>query len=281
MHELIIFLTSIECGLLFTLPILAMFISSRILKVDDLTIEGSFGLGGALTAAAIIHGWHPTVAMVLAMAACGIAGAATALIHTRLNLSVLMSGIIVTTALFSVNLKLAGANLSLAMQRTIFAICSGFTSHKVVPLLVITLSCIAGLAWFLTTRLGFFMRATGQNPHMVRTLGQSPTSFITFGLIMANVITGLAGALSVQYVGFFSIWSNVGIMIVTLAGLMLAELISKGIGLGLLCGAIAYQLLLLLTFELQLDPDWNKCITALCIIGLLAAKKLIISKEVS
>ena len=279
MNEFALLLTSIECGLIFSLPVLGMFLSSRVLKVDDMTLEGSFGLGGALTALLLSQGLSPLVAMPLAMLAAGLAGLATALIHTTLRLQVLMSGIIVTTGLFSINLMLAGANISLASHQTIFKLCCLISDYKLLFLALFALACVMLVRWLLTTQVGFLLQATGHNPRVVQAFAKSPTFFLTLGLVLANMLAGLAGSLLVQYVGFFSIWSSVGTIIITLAGLMLAEMLSTGVNAALIIGAIMYQLVIALTFELQLNPNWNKLITALFIIALLASKKLLAERK--
>jgi putative ABC transport system permease protein len=279
MIDFLLFLPSIESGLIFLFPIFSMYISSRVLRVDDLTIEGSFALGGAVTALMLSMGHHPLSAMFVALLATAVAGLCTAFIHIFLSLSVLMSGIIVSTGLFSCNLRLSGANLSLANKTSIFSFLQGIILGDLLLLLFIAVIVGIGLIWFLKTEIGFFIRATGANPAMVIALGKRPSFFLTIGLVLANMLTGLSGSLFVQYVGFFSIWSSVGIMIITLAGLMLAELLGKGLGAHMFFGAVLYQLILLLTFELQCNADWNKLITAVCIIALLLVKQFLLKEK--
>lgn len=272
MHELFIIATSIaERGLIFAIVIIGMHLSSRILHFDDLTVEGSFGLGGALTTAALLAGINPIASTLCALIAGGLAGAATALLHTRLQFNQLMSGIIVTTALFSVSLKIGGANMPLP-HTTIFTI---FSLPHVTLLLLTLITCCLLIAtrWFLQTEVGCVLRATGVNQHMVRMLGKHVHNYITLGLIITNMFNALAGSLFVQYVGFFSIWNNVGVLIIALAGLILAETITPHFGINMLVGSLLYQTIITTTFELQLDQDWNKMVTALLIIALIALKK--------
>lgn len=270
MHELLIIGTSIaERGLIFAIVIMGMYISSRILQFDDLTVEGSFGLGGALTAAALLAGINPIVATVAAMCVGGIAGAATALLHTKLQFNHLMSGIIVTTALFSVSLKIGGANMPLS-GTTIFTY---LPLHATVLLSIISLGLLYAIKWFLETEVGFVLRATGVNQQMVRMLGKNVHNYILLGLIVTNMFNALAGSLFVQYVGFFSIWNNIGVLIIALAGLILAETVSEQLGINIVIGSLLYQAIITTTFELQLDQDWNKMVTALLIIALIILKK--------
>ena len=113
------------------------------------------------------------------------------------------------------------------------------------------------------------LHAVGQNPQMLINLNKNPDHYLITALVMSNMLTAIAGALFVQYTGYFSIWANVGILIISLIGLMLAQLISKKFSLALVFGAIMYQTIIMLTYELQIDQDWNKLINALLIIALM------------
>ncbi len=278
MNFFALFLPSVESAAILMLPIIGMYLTSRILHIDDLTIEGSFGLAGAVTATLLWQNTSPFVAVIIAILVAGCAGLCTALIHATMRISVLMSSIIVSTGIFSCNLLIAGANLSLAQKTTIFSYGS---THKILLLSNIALCSIFLIRIFLNTNIGFFIRAAGANPSMVAALGKRPICYTIIGIVLANMLTGLAGSLFVQYLGFYSIWSSVGIMITTLAGLMLAELISEKIGVHLFIGALFYQLILLLTFELQCNADWNKLITALCIVALLSIKRFVLEEHQS
>jgi putative ABC transport system permease protein len=273
MHELLLIATSIiERGLIFAIVIMGMYITSRILRFDDLTLEGSFGLGGALTATCLTHGVHPIITIIIALCAGAIAGAATALLHTKLQFNQLMSGVIVTTALFSVSLKVAGANKPL-LGDTLFTLVP-FPFATLITLTIIALSILYLISWFLDTQMGYVLRATGANKQMVRMLGKKVNIYILLGLALSNMLNALAGSLFVQYVGFYSIWNNIGVLIIALAGLILAETFSTAFGPALLIGSFLYQAIIVATFELQLDQDWNKMITALLIVALIAWKKL-------
>ncbi len=279
MQELLILFTSIlERGLIFSIAIIGMFLSSRVLKFDDLTIEGSFGLGGALTATLLIHKIHPLPSMLIAMLAGGITGLITAALHTKLKLNNLMSGIIVTTALFSISLKVAGANITVS-DLTLFHLISEWPFGSLAILSIISMTMLLTIKWLLHTELGFMLQATGANQQMVLTLGKHPHMFITIGLILANMLNALAGSLFVQYVGFFSIWNNVGVLIIAFAGLIIAESLSKKLGINILIAGLLYQAIIATTFELQLDQDWNKMITALLILGLIIWKQKLIKSS--
>ncbi len=270
--ELAIFQGIIERGLIFSLVVMAMYLTSRIIRFDDLTVEGSFGLGGALMALLLTHNapWWIALPLVIVSGAC--AGLATGLLHTKLKLNNLISGIVVTTALFSVNLKIAGSNITLGNISTIFHITS-LPFPTLVILIPLTLLLLWGIKWFLNTEVGFLLTAVGDNPRMLLNLGKNAHAYKILALMIANSTTALSGALFVQYVGYFSIWANVGMLIVALAGLILAEAFGKGFGVHIIAGTIAYQTIIATTFELNIDQDWNKLITALLIVLLIAIQK--------
>ncbi len=274
--ELFLLQGIIERGLLFALIVCGVYITSRIISFDDLSVEGSFGLGGALMARCMLAHLPLYISFPCALIGGALTGCATGLLHTKLKLNNLISGIVVTTALFSINLKLAGASNSLQGLHTIFDyVPHAFAPYKhIIFLTLIVVLCISLIGWFLNTEIGFLCRATGDNPQMVTNLGKNKDYFKILSLVLSNALTALAGALFVQYVGYFSIWANVGILIIALASLIIAE--SLGLSyfvLPLILGSCIYQMLISLTLELNFDPEWNKLITAALIVLLLAIKK--------
>lgn len=260
----------IERGLLFSLVVVAVYLTSRIIKFDDLSVEGSFGIGGAVTAACLAHDVSVFIALPLSLLAGALTGMATGLLHTKLKLNNLMSGIIVTTGLFSIALKLASSNVGIAHTTTLFS----YVPHSIILLSVLSISISGGILWLLHTEIGYMLQAVGSNERMLTTLGKDIDTYKIGCLMLANSITALAGSLFVQLVGYFSIWSNVGMLIIAMTGLILAEFVSKKITIvSLLLGAILYQAIIAATFELQLDPSWNKLVTALLLVVLLSVKK--------
>ena len=186
-------------------------------------------------------------------------------------------GIVVTTALFSVMLKIAGSNMSLSGKPTLFDLMPGMLA-PCGPLIALTALCcilIATLRFLLKTEIGFLLQAVGDSPQMLINVGKNVDGYIIAGLALSNGLAALSGALFVQYTGYFSIWSGVGVLIVGLAGMILASLFGNNFGFALIGGAIAYQAIIALTFEFQIDQDWNKLITALLIILLIAGKQRI------
>lgn len=272
MFELASFLYSMTVrGLIFSLIVAAVYITSRIIKFDDLTIEGSFGIGGATMATCLSLGIHPLIGMLIALVSGGLAGAATGLLHTKLHLNNLISGIVVTTALFSISLKIGSAQQDVSAIPKLFdMIPKQWGVYREFLILVPFIgSCIVGLKWFLKTEYGFLLHAIGQNPQMLINLNKNPHRYLLTALILGNTLTAIAGALFVQHIGYFSIWSNIGILVISLIGLSLAELINSRFGIALIFGATAYQAIILSTYELNIDQQWNKLINALLIILLM------------
>jgi putative ABC transport system permease protein len=266
----------IERGLIFSVSVMSIYLTSRIIKFDDLSLEGSFGLGSALTALLLVNYTIPClIAMPIVIIAGALAGLATALLHTQLKLNNLISGIVVTTALFSINLKIAGSNMLLKTAPTLFDLIpiSAIATMKIIVLAPIIGALLLFLKWFLSTECGFLFTAVGDNPQMLTNLGKNPKLYTIATLMLANALTAFSGSLFVQYVGYFSIWSSVGILIIALAGLILSETVARGFGFSLLIGAILYQAIIAATFEFNVDPEWNKLITALLIIIMIALKR--------
>ncbi len=262
----------VEQGLIFSFIITALYLTSRVIKFDDLSIEGSFGIGGALTAWCLAYGLHWSIALAVAALGGACTGLVTGLLNTRLKLNNLISGIVTTTGLFSINLKVAGAYTALGNKSTIFSMVPSAHYAVLIPL---TGALIVGIKWLLATEIGFLFSAVGDNPHMLTNLGKSAPLYKIVVLMLANALTGLGASLFVQHFGYFSLWANVGILIIGLAGLMLAEIFSREFGFALLIGGLLYQAIITLTFECDIDQSWNKLITALLIVALIGIKTFI------
>lgn len=266
----------IERGLLFGIVVLSVYVSSRLISFDNLSVEGAFGLGGALTALLLKYGINPWITLLASLLAGACTGVATGLLSTKLKLNNLISGIVVTTGLFSITLKVGGSNMIINKGTTVFKSLSFIPSYlqTLVMLSLITLALFFVLKWFLTTEIGFLLRSVGDAPQMLTNLGKSVDGYITFGLVISNALAALSGALFVHYAGYFSIWANIGVLIIGLAGMILAETISKSFGLSLIVGSIIYQALIALTFECNINQDWNKLVTATLIVVLIVIKDL-------
>lgn len=205
-----IFFEILEQGLIYSLAVLGVYMSSRVIHFDDLTVEGSFGFGGALTAVAMMGGFPSGVALILA--ACGgcLLGLLTGILHTKFKMNSLISGICVTTAAFSLNLKWAGANISVGHKQTFLHGGDSFSWQTPATLLVIALSALYIVRWFLRTEIGFLIRASGNNPQLVLSLGKNPDTFKILSLALSNTLTALSGSLFVIWMGFFSYYRRSG-----------------------------------------------------------------------
>lgn len=265
----------IERGLLFGVVVASVYLASRLIKFDNLAVEGAFGLSGALTALLIVKDYNPFIALTLGTMAGILSGIITGLLHTKLKLNNLMSGIVTTTGLFSVTLKIAGSTLSLQGKDTVFSsLPSALAPYQALCfLMILSVLLFYTISWFLKTEVGFLLHAVGDAPQMLTNVGKSRDFYTMLGLSISNGLAGLCGALFVHYTGYFSIWASVGILIIGLAGMILAETLSVHFGYALLIGSIFYQALISLTFELQLDQDWNKLITAVLIVLLIVIKQ--------
>jgi putative ABC transport system permease protein len=265
----------IERGLIFGIIVAAVYLASRLINFDNLAVEGAFGLGGALSALLISWNMNPWIGLLGATIAGGLSGVATGLLNTKLKLNNLISGIVVTTGLFSITLKTAGSNMTLGGKPTIFTSMPSFFApyQTLILLLLLCTALFAFIDWFLKTEVGFLLRAVGDTPQMLTNVGKSVDLYIIMGLVLSNMFAAVSGALFVQYTGYFSIWASVGVLIIGLAGMILAQTLSPSFGASLLLGAIAYQAIIALTFELQLNQDWNKLITALLIVLLIVVKQ--------
>jgi putative tryptophan/tyrosine transport system permease protein len=264
----------LELGLIYSLTVLSVHLTSCIIAFDDLAIEGCFAFGGALTAVCLINQINPVSALVISLIGGALIGLSTGILHTKFGINNLIVGIVITTALFSVNLKLAGANVVLGENTTIFDLCSFVTGGSHIPLLlVIAILLLWGINLFLKTEIGTLLTVVGANPQMLVLLGKNQHQYKIGGLVIAHAITGLAGSLFVQHIGLFSISGSIGTLVTALAGLIIGQTLCRKGLLGILIGAICYQIIIALTIELYIDPAWNKLITALLVIILIAARK--------
>lgn len=260
----------VELGLLFFPLVISLYISSRVLHFDDLSIEGSFGLGGAVTALLLSCQYTGYFGLVVSIFSGMCVGALTSFLYCRLGVKSLMSGLIITTGLFSIILKLAGASLHCGTRNTLFNWCLQHKYAILLPIIGIIFFCIQ---WLLKTQVGFLLKAVGNNPSVLVTLEKNPHHFITLGLVLSNALTALSGSLFIQYTGFFSLWSQVGILIIGMVSLMLGEAFTHKFSITLLIGSILYQTSLALTFACNFDQTWNKLFTAGLIIGILLLQR--------
>ncbi|MBN2068411.1 MAG: ABC transporter permease [Opitutales bacterium] len=281
---------SVIIGLILSLLALGIFISFKIFDFPDITVEGSFTFGASVGAALIAGGMNPLPASLLAFAAGMLAGTLTGVIHTRFKINPLLAGILVMTALYSVNLHVMGrSNVPLINDTTIFTWIDQFSvwaSGKGTKLNVLgwmvpakdlwtLLFCLFGVSffslvlwWFFKTNIGSAMRATGDNSQMIRALGVNTNGMIIFGIALSNGVVALAGALLAQYQGFADVQMGIGMMVWGLASVIIGEALINDRSLGLLIfgavvGSVLFRLLVAIALRWGLNPNDLKIITAL------------------
>lgn len=237
-----VWLGAIATGLSFALVALGVYLTFRVLDFPDLTIDGSLPLGAALAATLITAGVNPYWTLPVSFLGGALAGVATALIVTRLRIHSLLASILVTTGLISVNLRIMGrSNIPLLNVETIFtpfadsfrALVVGLGgeaatryANNLLAILLFGLLVLGMkwlLDWFMRTELGLALRATGDNPQMIRALGVNTDGMIVLGLALSNGLVGLAGALVAQYQGFADVNMGLGLIIAGLAAVILGE----------------------------------------------------------
>ena len=260
---------ALEQGMIYALVAFALYLSFRVLNIADMTTDGSFTLGCAVSGALTVAG-HPFLALGAAMAAGAAAGFVTAALQTRLRVPSILAGIITNTGLYSVNLMVMGfsSNINILRSPTLFTLLSpGF---KLLPIMVVTLAVGAALTAFLGTRLGLSIRATGDNPDMVRASSINTAFTITVGLSISNALTALSGCLLAQYQKTADISLGTGMVIVGLASLIIGEtLIPRGkLGgkaLGAILGSILYRFILAIALRMRLPSACLKLISAIIV----------------
>ena len=276
------FLTAILQGLGFTALGIGIFLSLRIFNIPDITTDGSYTLGAAVTAVLIKSGMNPFAAMFFAVASGMLAGSATGIIHTRLKIHPLLSGILVMTALYSINLLVMGrSNIPLINTNNIFSLFA-FSNATVAGVFIFSITVfilIVLVTWLLKTDFGIAMRATGNSEAMVRSMGVNTSHMKIIGLAIANGLTALSGYLLTQYQGFADINMGIGIVVSGLGAVMIGEALlhkwlQKGIiysVLAVVAGSVLFRLIIAAALSFGLNPNYLKLITALIVLIIVAA----------
>ncbi len=266
---------AITIGLILALLALGIFISFKIFNFADITAEGSITLGASIAAALIVAGVEPVTATIIAMFGGFVAGALTGIIHTKFNINGLLSGILVMTALYSINLHIMGkSNLPLLSEDTIITKIEALNlmANKEMTILLATLLIVSVfgvvLYLFLKTNLGTAMRATGNNPQMIRALGVNTNHMIILGLAIANALIALSGAILAQFQGFADVQMGIGMLVWGLASVIIGEAVigDKSIGslmVGAVLGSLIFRLLVAIALRWGMNPNDLKLITAI------------------
>lgn len=286
--NLIAFFGALESGLIYALMALGVLISFRILDFPDLTADGSFPLGGAVAGICIVAGINPWLACVFGMIAGMIAGMMTAWLHVKLGILHLLAGILMMTALYSINLRIMNApNLPLLGQPTVFTPLidggNGFWVRVAVVAGVVLVVKLA-LDWFFTTEMGLSMRATGSNLRMAQAQGINTPWIIILGMAISNGLIALSGALFVQTQGFADVSMGIGTIVIGLAAVIIGEAVLSAkrifwMTLAVVIGAILYRLFIQIALSSELlrgigfkSQDLNLVTVFLVIIVLMLPK---------
>ncbi len=265
-------------GLILSLLITGVMIPFRLLNFPDLTAEGSYPLGGALCASLIAGGTSPVFALIIATVCSGTLGIGTAFIHIKYKVNTLLAGIILSTMVYSVNLRTMGkANIALFELPNLFNDFSSGISSQIITLIIINVCLLTILYLFLNTERGLRFRAVGLNPKFAERQGANLNKNIIMGLFVGNAFSGLAGALFVQIQGYADIGIGVGIVIHTLAAMMIGEkIVGTGTILRLilvpLIGSILYQQIQNFALLGGLAPSDLKFFTGAIMLGIIALR---------
>lgn len=280
------YLSAILLGLCLSSMGLGIFITMKIFDIPDITTDGSYTLGAAVTAVMITGHWSLWIVLSVAMLAGALAGVCTGLIHTRLKIDALLAGILVMTGLYSVNLLVLGrSNIPLVDVPTVFNQVHVFSNetYNEAIVCVITLAILVGLlAFILRTDFGLAMRATGNNDRMTRALGINSNAMKVTGLAIANALTALSGFLVTQFQGFADINMGIGIVIVGLGSVLIGDALVNWLKLRnialillmMLGGSVLFQLVLSIALSIGINPNLLKLVTAIFVLLIVSIPRL-------
>lgn len=278
MMSMFSFLSSIELGLIYSLMVLGLFLSYRILNIPDLTVDGSFTLGAAVAVSCTLAG-HPVLGILAAGAAGAMAGLVTAFLQTKMKIQPILAGIITMTALYSINLMVMDnkANLPITQDESIYYAFGQLVGKNLQGMLLSGLDAallVTIVVLFLSTPLGLSVRATGDNEDMVRSSSINANFTKSVGLAAANACVSLSGALIAHYNCYAEVRMGIGMVVIGLASLIIGEIVVEIFvkRLTILAGAIAavvgsviYRLIIAQALELNFSASSLKLITALIV----------------
>lgn len=281
-------------GILWGLMALGVFITFRLLDVADMSVDGSFATGGAVTVMLILAGWPAWAALLVAVLAGVLAGLCTGLLHTKLGIPAILAGILTQFGLYSINLRIMGmtANQTASLKKfgmfwengTGFLISSRYVPAAIGVGLAIAAAVIAILYWYFGTEQGSAIRATGSNPAMSRAQGININRMKVLGLAISNGLVALTGGLMTQFQGTADVNMGRGAIVIALASIVIGEVLCEAffrkgcnfaIRLGfVIVGGILYYIVMTLILWLKLDPNDLKLFTALIVALFLAVPYL-------
>ena len=266
---------TIEQSLIFAIMVLGVYISFRILNFPDMTVDGTFPLGAAISAKLLTLGVNPYFTLLVALVAGAVAGAVTGLIHVKLKVKDLLAGILVMTALYSVNLRVMGkSNIPLFEEDNIF----NTEYSMMITIVVLILISKFLLDYLLKTKFGFALKALGDNENLIVSLGLNEEKYKIYGLMIANAFVAFSGAVLAQYQGFADVGMGTGIIVIGLASIIIGDtLFGKRRKLAgttiVIIGSILYRGVIAVTLSMGMDASDLKLITSVIVIVILWIQK--------
>ena len=259
-------------GIMWGIMALGLYLTYRVLKYADMTVDGSLTLGGAISAVCVAGGMNPLLAIFIAMFAGMAAGFVTGILHTKLGIPDLLAGILTQFSLYSINLRIMGkANFGLLNEVTLFTLIKnmGIPSKwagLIVGLIFVVILIILVYCFF-GTEIGCALRATGNNPDMVKAMGGNTKAYIVLGLVVGNGLVAIAGAILAQYQGYADINMGVCTIVIGLAGIMIGEVIFSKRSYahrltGVIIGSIVYRIIIAFVLRISLNSNFIIKITA-------------------
>ena len=280
------YLAAIIQALCFGPLVVGLFLSMKIFNIPDITTDGSYTLGAVVTAVALSGGYPPLVALLFATVAGAFAGCCTAFVHTGLRIHALLAGILVMTALYSINLVLLGrSNVPLLGYRDVFSqlgISDSADGNTLFVLLLFVVILLVAMNYLLRSDFGIALRATGDSEPMIRAQGVNTTRMKVFGLALSNALVAWSGGLMAQFQGFADINMGIGIVISGLGAVIIGDTLInfmrlRAIGPMLICvivGVVVFQLMLALALGAGVNPNLLKLTTALLVLVIVALPRV-------
>lgn len=264
-----------EQGLIYGIAALGIYITYKILDFPDLTADGSFSLGAAITTVLILMGVNPILCIIIS-AICGfIAGSITGIIHVKFKIRDLLAGIITMMALYSINLRITGrANVTIIKQTSIFDLINLGSITTIVVMLIIVIILKLILDLYLKTKSGYLLKAVGNNPNVVISLGRDDGNIKILGLALGNSLVAISGSLLCQQQGFFEITMGNGVMVMALASVIIGLSLFKKVKwinntFSVIIGSIIYKAAVSLALYIGFEASDIKIITAIIFLTVL------------
>lgn len=274
-------LGAVSQGILWGIMVLGVYITYKLLDIADLTVDGSFALGGSVCAVLVVAGVDPLIAVVAAMLAGMLAGAVTGFLHTVFEIPAILAGILTQIALWSVNLRIMGkSNTPLLQSDTIFSRMTELTglslaTASIIVGVIVAVAIIAALYWFFGTEIGSALRATGNNEHMIRALGVSTAKTKMIALMLSNALVGLSGGLICQSQKYADIGMGTGAIVIGLAAIVIGEVLGrltpgkltgfKSRLVSAVAGSVVYFLIRAIVLQMGMDANDMKLLSAVIV----------------